>query len=70
MTHPTPSPSSESSAQFKPGELAEVRYSLPQMLAELKLERTTGLFAMEKLDQNEIGKLFKAKAPRRAKSKL
>jgi hypothetical protein len=47
--------------------IAEVRYSLPQMLAELKLERATGSFAMEKLDQNEIGKLFKAKAPRRAK---
>ncbi len=48
--------------------IAEVRYSLPQMLAELKHERATGSFAMEKLDQNEIGKLFKAKAPRRAKS--
>jgi hypothetical protein len=56
-------------AEFKQPELAEVRYSLPQMLAELKLERTTGFFAMEKLDQNEIGKLFKAKGPRRAKSK-
>lgn len=49
--------------------MAEVRYSLPQMLEELKLERTTGSFAMEKLDQKEIVKLFKAKAPRRAKSK-
>jgi hypothetical protein len=48
--------------------LAEVRYSLPQMLDELKLERTASTFAMEKLDQNEIGKLFKAKASRRAKS--
>ena len=50
-------------------QLAEVRYSLPQMLAELKLERTSGVFAMEKLDQNEIGKLFKAKGTRRAKPK-
>jgi len=50
-------------------QLAEVRYSLPQMLAELKLERTTGQFAMEKLDQNEIGKLFKSKSSRRAKPK-
>jgi hypothetical protein len=49
--------------------LAEVRYSLPQMLAELQLERTTGLFAMEKLDQHEIGKIFKAKTPRRVKPK-
>jgi hypothetical protein len=39
------------------------------MLAELKLERTTGQFALEKLDQNEIGKLFKARTPRRAKPK-
>lgn len=70
MSHSDPSPSNEPGAEFKQAELAEVRYSLPQMLAELKLERTTGLFAMEKLDQNEIGKLFKAKGPRRAKSKL
>ena len=50
--------------------LTEVRYSLPEMLEELKAERTTGTLAMEKLDQFEIGKLFKAKAsPRRAKSK-
>jgi hypothetical protein len=52
-----------------PVTVAEVRYSLPQMLEELKAERAAGSFAMEKLDQNEIGKLFKAKAPRRAKSK-
>ena len=49
--------------------LAEVRFSLPQMLEELKTERTASSFAMEKLDQSEIGKLFKAKSKRRAKSK-
>lgn len=49
--------------------LAEVRYSLPEMLEELKTERATSSFAMEKLDQKEIGKLFKAKAPRRVKPK-
>ena len=49
--------------------LAEVRYSLPQLLEELKTERTTSSFAMEKLDQTEIGKLFKAKGPRRVKPK-
>jgi hypothetical protein len=50
--------------------LAEVRYSLPQMLRELQVERATGSFAMEKLGQMEIGKLFKAKTPpRRVKSK-
>jgi len=49
--------------------LAEVRYSLPDLLRELKTERVASVFAMEKLDQAEIGKLFKAKAPRRAKPK-
>lgn len=48
--------------------IAEVRYSLPDMLEELKAERAASTFAMEKLDQHEIGKLFKAKAPR-AKTK-
>jgi hypothetical protein len=48
--------------------IAEVRYSLPEMLEELKLERAASTFAMEKLEQQEIGKLFKAKATR-AKSK-
>lgn len=46
--------------------LAEVRYSLPQLLREVKLEREAPAFAMEKLDQVEIGKLFAKKRPRRA----
>ena len=49
-------------------QLTEVKYSLPEMLEELKAERATSTFAMEKLDQKEIAKLFKAKATR-AKSK-
>ena len=49
-------------------QIAEVRYSLPQILEELKAERTATTFAMEKLDQHEIGKLFKAKTTRRAKN--
>lgn len=50
--------------------IGEVRYSLPQLLQELEIERAAGSFAMEKLDQSEIGKLFKARtAPRRVKSK-
>jgi hypothetical protein len=44
--------------------IAEVKYSLPDMLEELKAERAASTFAMEKLDQNEIGKLFKSKSPR------
>lgn len=48
---------------------AAVRYSLPAMLAELKLERTTGGFAQERIDQTEITKLFTAPTRRRAKPK-
>lgn len=61
----TPSPQSSTS----PGVIREVKYSLPQLLEELKVERAAASFAMEKLDQHEIGKLFKAKPPRRAKPK-
>ena len=50
--------------------VSEVRYSLPQLLRELEIERASGSFSMEKLDQSEIGKLFKARTPpRRVKSK-
>lgn len=44
--------------------LAEVRYSLPELLAEIRAERSAGTFGMERLDQSEIGKLFKSKAAR------
>jgi len=46
--------------------ISEVRYSLPMMLKEIQLERNAASFAMEKLDQVEIGKLFMKKRPRRA----
>lgn len=49
-------------------QIAEVKYSLPTMLEEIKTERAASVFAKEKLDQIEIGKMFNAKAPR-AKSK-
>lgn len=48
--------------------LVGVRYSLPAVLAEIKAERMAGTFANEKLDQSEIGKLFKPQKRRRAKS--
>jgi hypothetical protein len=51
-----------------PLELVGVRYSLPQMLAELNVDRASGALAKEKLDQAEIGKLFKPQPHRRAKS--
>lgn len=44
-----------------------VRYSLPDLLAEIRVEKVTGSYAMEKLDQKEIGKLFKPQKRRRAK---
>jgi hypothetical protein len=53
----------------KKGVLSEVKYSLPEMLAEIDAEKGSTSFAMEKLDQNEIGKLFKAKKPARVKPK-
>ncbi|MDI1251153.1 MAG: hypothetical protein PSV13_19985 [Lacunisphaera sp.] len=46
--------------------ITEVRYSLPDLLNEVRQERNAPAFAMEKLDQVEIAKLFK-KRPRRAK---
>jgi hypothetical protein len=46
--------------------LAEVRYSLPEMLREIALERSSQALAMEKLDQTEIAKLFSKPRPRRA----
>ncbi len=49
--------------------IGEVRYSLPEMLEELKVERSSGSFSLEKLDQTEIGKMFKAKPTRRVKPK-
>lgn len=48
-----------------PLHIAEVRYPLAQLLRELEVERAAGSFSMEKLDQTEIGKMFKARAPHR-----
>jgi len=66
--NPEEPPPPPSLTQVVPG-LIEVKYSLPEMLAELKLERAASIFAMEKMDQVEIGKLFKAKKTRRGQSK-
>jgi hypothetical protein len=70
MNMSPPEPGSEGvPAAPKKNLLAEVRYSLPEMLAELDAERGSASFAMEKLEQAEIGKLFKAKRPVRVKPK-
>lgn len=46
--------------------LTEVRYSLPELLREVEVERNAPAFAMEKLDQVEIAKLFTKGKTRRA----
>jgi hypothetical protein len=48
-----------------PHSIEMVKYSLPELLAELKLERATGTLAMEKLQQADIGNLFQSKQRRR-----
>lgn len=60
-TPAAPAPAPEST----PG-LTEVRYSLPELLRELAQERSSQAFAMEKLEQAEIGKLFSQPRKRRA----
>jgi hypothetical protein len=53
-------------APFNAAGPAGVRYSLPDLLREVKLERDAPAFAMEKLEQVEIAKLFQKNRPRRA----
>ena len=55
---PTPEePPPESEADFK-SPFLEVRYSLPALLHEVKRDRASAAFAMEKLDQTTINLLF------------
>jgi hypothetical protein len=66
---PAPAGSTSDSSSRAPVriKISEVRYPMPEMLEELKAERAAATFAMEQLDQKEIGKIFKTKS--RAKSK-
>ena len=43
-----------------------VRYSLPELLAEVQAERRAPTYASEQLEQVEIAKLFKKNRPTRA----
>jgi hypothetical protein len=61
------SPVPQQSPAPKQAGLAEVRYSLPELLEEIAAEKGSASFAMEKLDQAEIGKLFKSKKTVRVK---
>jgi hypothetical protein len=51
----TPEENSEDSIGF---EIQEVRYSLPEMLRELQIERRHSYFAKEIIDQIEITRMF------------
>ncbi|MFT3781636.1 MAG: hypothetical protein QM790_06420 [Nibricoccus sp.] len=63
MSSAPSSPDPEPIATGNP--ISMVRYSLPELLAELKLERASGTLAMEKLQQSDIGNLFQNKQRRR-----
>jgi hypothetical protein len=56
-----PQPPPESDSPF-----AEVKYSLPELLRDVKLDRSSSLFSMEKLDQDTISRLFEQYNSRRA----
>jgi hypothetical protein len=47
----------------------EVRYSLPELLRELKLERNSSVFAREILDQVEIAKIIETRRARHGKGR-
>ncbi|WP_404422768.1 hypothetical protein [Nibricoccus sp. IMCC34717] len=57
---------------LKEEKILTVRYSLPEMLEELKHERAAGSLGMERLHQAQITKLFQNNLkprPRRGKTK-
>jgi len=63
-----PSPEDSPKPAAPPAVITEIRYSLPDLLAELQLERSAGSFSQEKLHQVEIGKLFQNRKKRRGKT--
>ncbi len=65
MTPPSASPPPGRPAPAGASGLKIVRYSLPDLLREVEVERSVAAFAMEKLDQGEITKLFTKPRPRR-----
>jgi hypothetical protein len=56
-----PNPESDPPTPF-----AEVKYSLPELLRDVKLDRSSSLFSMEKLDQDTISQLFEQHNAHRA----
>lgn len=59
----TPEPTPESEAP--PPGFVEIRYSLPELLRDVKRDKTSVAFAMEKLDQGAINTLFEQQRSRR-----
>lgn len=53
----SPDPTAEPGDDL-PTPFADVRYSLPTLLHEVKRDRASTTFAMEKLDQAAINQLF------------
>jgi hypothetical protein len=49
--------------------IREVRYSLPEMLNEIELERSESSIGMETLDQGEIQQLFAKRRQRHGRDK-
>jgi hypothetical protein len=47
----------------------EVRYSLPDLLSEIELERSESSIGMETLDQGEIRELFAKRRQRHGRDK-
>ncbi len=58
----SPAPDAESEP---PSPFVEIRYSLPELLREVKRDRASAAFAMEKLDQSAINTLFEQQQARR-----
>jgi hypothetical protein len=56
-------------APAPPPQIAEVRYSLAEMLREIEVERRESSFSMETLDQVEIQKMFANRRRRDARNK-
>jgi len=64
MTPPKEPPMEPRSGSASPFD--EVKYSLPELLRDVKLDRSSSLFSMEKLDQDTISRLFEQHNSRRA----
>lgn len=45
--------------------LPTMKYSLPELLAEIEAEKKVHALAVDKLEQGDIGKLFQAQPKRR-----